>query len=211
MQRMDSKYSAMSKHSVTVVCILITYLESNGLTMDRFTENKCNTLKIWISLKRTDLNETRITVLKDVYIPREADSTTVKQILIRSFGVSDVDLILKLRNNSGFLIPINSDLLKNSKQTPYILEVVHVFQHVVPKPRTVAMIVINKSLKSRLQSITKRIERLEAIIPEIKLRHQEKISKEIALLNQKLNFLNQRMLMADSHHWKGMFKRPPLW
>ncbi|XP_064411410.1 uncharacterized protein SI:ZFOS-1056E6.1 [Latimeria chalumnae] len=94
---------------------------------------------------------------------------------------------------------------------PYILEVVKTFQHVVPKTRTVAMTVINKSLKNRLQSITKRIERLEELVPEIKLRHQEKINQEMELLNQKLKFLNQRMQMADSHSWKGMFKRPPLW
>ncbi|KAJ8359933.1 hypothetical protein SKAU_G00164580 [Synaphobranchus kaupii] len=82
---------------------------------------------------------------------------------------------------------------------------------VVPRPSINATTVINKSVKTRLQSIVRRIERLEELVPQIKLRHHEKVNQEIKLLNQKLVFLNKRMQMADSHCWRGMFVRPPLW
>ncbi|GCB65664.1 hypothetical protein scyTo_0004828 [Scyliorhinus torazame] len=117
----------------------------------------------------------------------------------------------KLRNSRGSLVPMNGELNVNSKQSPYILEVTKLFQHVVPKTRTDVMTVINKGLKNRLQSIMKRIERIEELAPEIKMRRQDKLNEEIELLNQKLRFLNQRMEIAESHSWKGMFKRQPLW
>ncbi|XP_033859099.1 uncharacterized protein si:zfos-1056e6.1 [Acipenser ruthenus] len=166
--------------------------------------------KVWIALKRTDLNDDRITVLREILIPRGADSSTAKQILFHSFGLSNAT-VLKMRNSHGSMIPVNSSLPVNNKHMPYVLEAVKVFQHIVPKPRTIAVTGINQSMKNRLQSITRRIERLEELVPEIKLRHQEKINQEMELLSQKMIFLNQRMQMADSHCWRGMFTRPPLW
>ncbi|KAG7462943.1 hypothetical protein MATL_G00190120 [Megalops atlanticus] len=167
--------------------------------------------KAWIALKRLDLNDKRITALREVPIPRGVESATVRQIISSSFGLNSLHVILKIRNNRGSLIPLNSSIPVNSKHTPYVLEVVKFFQHVVPRPRIIATSVINRSMKTRLQSIVKRIERLEELVPQIKLRHREKINQEIKLLSQKLIFLNKRMQMADSHCWRGMFIRPPLW
>ncbi|KAL4640866.1 hypothetical protein GN956_G11243 [Arapaima gigas] len=44
----------------------------------------------------------------------------------------------------------------------------------VPKPRIIATN-INKSMKTGLQSVVRRMERLEELVPQTKLRHQEKI------------------------------------
>ncbi|XP_072363839.1 uncharacterized protein [Scyliorhinus torazame] len=151
---------------------------------------KTSHIDIWIALRRLDLNDEEVPIVKDVCIGRGLDMTATKQVLLNSFGIEDATLVLKLRNSRGSLVPMNGELNVNSKQSPYILEVTKLFQHVVPKTRTDVMTVINKGLKNRLQSIMKR---------------------EIELLNQKLRFLNQRMEIAESHSWKGMFKRQPLW
>ncbi|XP_066553144.1 uncharacterized protein LOC136719201 isoform X2 [Amia ocellicauda] len=172
------------------------------------TGRKQGTSSAWMALKRLDLNDDRISALREVPIPRGADTAT---IVFHSFGLNNAAVALKIRNTNGSLIPLNSILPGNNKHVPYVLEVVKIFQHIVPMPRTIALTVINKSMKTRLHSIVRRIERLEELVPEIKLRYPEKIKQEMELLSQKLIFLNKRMQTADAHSWRGMFTRPPLW
>ncbi|XP_076141534.1 uncharacterized protein LOC143124113 [Alosa pseudoharengus] len=166
--------------------------------------------KIWIALKRLDQNDERVIALREVSITRDAEVATVKEVITHSFGLAS-HVTLKIRNSHGSLIPLNNSLPGSTKQRPHVLEVAKTFQHVTPRPRVVAMTVIHKSLKSRLQSVVRRIERLEELLPRIKLQHHEKMNKDIELLNQKLVFLHKRMKMADSHCWKGRLIRPPLW
>ncbi|XP_059842030.1 uncharacterized protein si:zfos-1056e6.1 isoform X2 [Hypanus sabinus] len=175
--------------------------------------NEATASRIWIALKRLDLNDDEVTIVKDVWISQGLDAVAAKQVLFHSFGLDNSVFVLKLRNSQGYLIPINSELNINSKQTPYVLEVVKLFQHVMPRPRNATLTVINKGLKNRLQSIMKRfqnnrkgkepkaevwapcmIERSEKLVPEIKMKWQDKLYE-----------------VADTHIWKGMFKCPPLW
>ncbi|KAM9477455.1 uncharacterized protein Hap1MRO34_010267 [Clarias gariepinus] len=166
---------------------------------------------VWFALKRLDLNDHGVVALREVHIPRGTKMTTVRQIVAHSFRLDLAKVTLKVRNSHGFLIPLNGYIPVNTKQMPYVLEVARYFQHVNAKPRNVAMTVINKSLKSRVQSIVKRIERLEELLPQIKQKQNEILVKDIELLNQKLIFLHKRMQMAESYSWEGMFKRAPLW
>ncbi|XP_071756127.1 uncharacterized protein LOC139912265 isoform X1 [Centroberyx gerrardi] len=165
----------------------------------------------WIALRRLDKNDDRVVALREVPIPRGAEVTMVKQIITSAFGLNPTDFIIKIRNHRGCLIPLNSSITSNSKHMPYVLEVAKIFQHVRPKPRTIAMTVINKSMKTRLQTIDRRIQRLEDLLPQIKLRRSEKLNQEIESLNQKLRFLHKRMQVADSHSWRGVLTRAPLW
>ncbi|XP_047668200.1 uncharacterized protein si:zfos-1056e6.1 [Tachysurus fulvidraco] len=166
---------------------------------------------VWFALKRLDLNDHRVIALKEVHIPRGTKITTVRQIVARSFRLDIAQVTFKIRNSQGFLIPLNGLIPVNTKQMPYVLEVARYFQHVNAKPRNIAMTVINSSLKSRLQSVVRRIERLEELLPQIKQKQNEKMDKDIELLNQKMIFLHKRMQMAESYCWEGMFKRAPLW
>lgn len=167
--------------------------------------------KVWIALKRLDKNDNRIVALREVLIPKGADVAAVAQIFINTFRLTSPNLILKIRNHRGSLIPLNGSIPANNKHKPYVLEVTNSFQHVVVKARTIPMSVINKSMKTRLQTTDRRIHRLEDLLPQIKLRHYEKLTQEIESLTQKLNFLHKRMQIADSHTWKGMLTRAPLW
>ncbi|XP_036950102.1 uncharacterized protein si:zfos-1056e6.1 isoform X1 [Acanthopagrus latus] len=167
--------------------------------------------KAWIALRRFDRNDDRVVALREVSIPPAAEVTVIVQIITSTFGLNSPDAILKIRNHRGCLIPLNSLIPANSKHMPYVLEVAKIFQHVRPKPRTIPMTVINKSMKTRLQTVDKRIQRLEELLPQIKLRRTEKLSQEIECLNQKLSFLHKRMQVADSRSWKGVLARAPLW
>ncbi|XP_076012289.1 uncharacterized protein LOC143004967 [Genypterus blacodes] len=167
--------------------------------------------KVWLALRRLDKNDTRVVALREVSIPPAAEATMVREIITNAFGLKSADVILKIRNHHGRLFPLNSCIPANSKHMPYVLEVANIFQHVHPKPRIIPMIVMNKNMNTRLQTIDRRIQRLEDLLPQIKLRHNEKLSQEIECLNQKLRFLYKRMQVADSHSWKGVLTRAPLW
>ncbi|XP_061876800.1 uncharacterized protein si:zfos-1056e6.1 [Entelurus aequoreus] len=167
--------------------------------------------KTWLALKRLDKNDDRVVALREVSIPLAADASAVMQMLAASFGLCSSDVVFKIRNQRGSLIPLNCSIPANSKHTPYLLEVAKIFQHVRPTPKSLPMTVINKSMKTRLHTIDKRIQRLEELLPQIKLRRNEKLSQEIECLNQKLMFLHKRMQVADSHTWKGTLTRAPLW
>ncbi|XP_063733336.1 uncharacterized protein si:zfos-1056e6.1 isoform X2 [Eleginops maclovinus] len=149
--------------------------------------------KVWIALRRLDKNDDRVVALREVSIPPAAEVPMVIQIITNTFRLNSSDVIFKIRNHGGCLIPLNSSIPANSKHVPYVLEVSKIFQHVRPAPRTIPMTVINKSMKTRLQTIDRRIQRLEELLPEIKLRRDEKLSQEIECLNQKLRFLHKRM------------------
>ncbi|XP_070779055.1 uncharacterized protein [Enoplosus armatus] len=118
-----------------------------------------------------------VVALREVSIPPAAEVTMIIQIITATFGLNSSDVILKIRNHRGCLIPLNSSIPANSKHMPYVLEVAKIFQHVRPKPRTIPMTVINKSMKTRLQTIDRRIQRLEDLLPQIKLRRNEKLSE----------------------------------
>ncbi|KAJ4945657.1 hypothetical protein JOQ06_023338 [Pogonophryne albipinna] len=167
--------------------------------------------KVWFTVKRLDNKDDRVVALREVSIPPAAEVPTVIQILTTTFRLNSSDVILKVRNHGGCLIPLNSSIPANSKHVPYVLEVSKIFQHVRPAPRTIPMTVMNKSMKTRLQTIDRRIQRLEELLPEIQLRRDEKLSQEIECLNQKLSFLHKRMQVADSRSWKGVLSRAPLW
>ncbi|XP_037603029.1 uncharacterized protein si:zfos-1056e6.1 [Sebastes umbrosus] len=167
--------------------------------------------KAWIALRRLDKHDDRVVALREVSIPPAAEVTVIIQMITTTFGLNSSNVIFKIRNQRGCLIPLNSSIPPNSKHMPYVLEVAKIFQHVRPKPRTIPMTVINKSMKTRLQTIDRRIQRLEELLPQIKLRRNEKLSQDIECLNQKLRFLHKRMQVADSRSWKGVLTRAPLW
>ncbi|XP_034044135.1 uncharacterized protein si:zfos-1056e6.1 [Thalassophryne amazonica] len=166
---------------------------------------------VWIALRRLDKNDDRVVALREVSIPETADVTVITEIISDTFGLKSSDILFKLRNHRGCLIPLNSHIPVNSKHMPHVLEVVKVFQHVFPKARTIPMTVINKTMKTRLQTIDRRIQRLEDLLPQIKLQQNEKLGQEIDCLNQMLKFLHKRMQVVDSHSWKGVLTRAPLW
>ncbi|KAA8589600.1 hypothetical protein FQN60_012965, partial [Etheostoma spectabile] len=94
--------------------------------------------KAWIALRRLDKNDDRELALREVSVPPAAEVTTILQIITTTFGLNTSDVIFKIRNHRGCLIPLNGSIPANSK-------------HI-----TIPMTVLNKSMKTRLQTIDRR-------------------------------------------------------
>ncbi|XP_014665775.1 PREDICTED: uncharacterized protein LOC106807825 isoform X2 [Priapulus caudatus] len=129
-------------------------------------------------------------VMRSVVLHPGCDSHFVQQYVRDAFNLNEDNLVLKLRNTRGCLVPINSEITPNEKSSPYILEVCNTYQHIKPIPRTLQTSNYNHTLHNKLQNL---------------------LTREMQELERKLDFLNSRMRQADSSKWKGMFKRNPLW
>ncbi|XP_071479204.1 uncharacterized protein [Diadema antillarum] len=172
--------------------------------------------RVWVIIYRRDLTsdtaaDASKSVPRCVILPQDSSTAEVQEIFRSSLALQDENLVLKLRNNRGSLIPMNIHIIPNSKFQPYILEVTKRYQNIKPLKRTVKINGYNEIIKQRLQQIVKRIDKLEEAVPEMKTTREAKITKGVEELNVKMNFLNQRMHEAESSKWQGMFKKHPLW
>ncbi|XP_072036804.1 uncharacterized protein [Amphiura filiformis] len=170
--------------------------------------------KIWIVVNRLDsggIPSTEKQSTIPLLLPEGKQGDEIQQLFRDTLEITDNNLVLKLRNTRGSLIPINSYITPNSKFMPYTLEVVQQYQNYKPMARTVKLNGYNEMLKKRLQQIVRRLENLEKLEPELRTKREEKIRKEMEELNEKMTFLNKRMQDAESHKWQGMFKKHPLW
>ncbi|XP_033112685.1 uncharacterized protein LOC117113462 isoform X2 [Anneissia japonica] len=174
--------------------------------------------RCWIIVHRQDLeDDDKVTEVDENQPPVAVlfsimdSSAEVKRAFRKASNVDNEQLIIKLRNKRGSVIPINGFVAPNTKHMPYEVQVVRRHQHVKPKPRSVKLPGYNVALKDRLENMTKRIEALECYLPELRNKRQDKIDKEVTEINEKMKFLNKRMSEAERLQWKGMFKRHPLW
>merc|ERR1712226_509363 len=110
-----------------------------GVVFNMATINKPK--RLWLCVKRFDLleheNDSPREDTREVTIKSYTHPDRVQSALREALGLQDDRLILKMRNNRGSLVPINANLLPNSKSVPYTLEVVKIHQFIQPKPRSV--------------------------------------------------------------------------
>ncbi|XP_041462256.1 uncharacterized protein LOC129258526 [Lytechinus pictus] len=180
------------------------------------TDRKASSLnRVWVIIHRNDLSseieDKSKSVPRCVILPQESPTPEIQDIFRVSLALQDENLVMKLRNNRGSLIPINGFITPNSKFQPYVLEVTRRYQNVKPMKRSVKINGYNDIIKQRLQQIVKRIDKLEQAVPEMKTKREATIAKGMTDLNVKMTFLNTRMHEAESTKWQGMFKKHPLW
>ncbi|KAK7494544.1 hypothetical protein BaRGS_00014197 [Batillaria attramentaria] len=198
---------------------------------------------IWLSLN--NLCGSQEEVVKELsLLPVEVnENESVKQVtakVLHLLGLEEKGIVLQLRNNRGSLVPLNGKLQKNTKETPYSLDVLLEYQRVTPKPRSVKVNVRTATIVAQIQNIMQRITMLEESIPELKVKREEKIrhfthvfdgkegcmrggllhsmnikhsnaQSELEELDRKLNFLRARFNEADQTTWTGIIKKSPLW
>ncbi|XP_033740196.1 uncharacterized protein LOC117327364 isoform X1 [Pecten maximus] len=168
--------------------------------------------KIWVELKRLDLEDSpEYKVTQSIQIREDYGSDEIRSIIKETFQLHDDDMVLKLRNHRGSLMPISCNIASNSKSVPYSLEVVHKYQNVKPKARSVKRDRYNETMKRKITEILARIEKLENATPELRERQNKIITTEMEELEKKLGFLTKRFHEADNTTWKGMFKKNPFW
>ncbi|XP_036067884.1 uncharacterized protein si:zfos-1056e6.1 [Oryzias melastigma] len=199
---------------MVIIVTAFFFLRENIQMTGVVAENRLQVFSVWIRMEPRGKNvsaDDQVETLREVLIPTAAESTAIRQVLTESFGIDSEGVVLKIRNHQGRLIPLSSCTGASSEHTPLLLEVTQTFQHVHPKPRSVPLTVITRSKKTRLQAACCRIQRLEELLPEIKLKQNDKLAQEIQCLKQKLRFLTQRMQVTSSHSWTGGLDRAPLW
>ncbi|WAR06936.1 hypothetical protein MAR_016894 [Mya arenaria] len=147
--------------------------------------------KIWIRLKRKDIGEENCSGVFCVEISFGQSSQEIKEEISSTCSLCDLkNVVYKLRNHRGSLVPLTWNLAANSSSRPYLLEIVRVHQNIKPKPRSITIKSVNDTVKEKLTDI---------------------MSREMKKVEQTLEFLDRRMHDAENVSWKGMFKKNPLW
>ncbi|XP_051919396.1 uncharacterized protein si:zfos-1056e6.1 isoform X2 [Hippocampus zosterae] len=118
---------------VVVLCLpalvlvsIITDLRPTGWNKnmsDVLVDSPTRVTKAWVALRRLDKNDDRVVALREVSIPQAVDTSSIIQIIASSFNLNSSDVVFKIRNQRGCLIPLNSSIPANSKHTcaPYVL------------------------------------------------------------------------------------------
>ncbi|KAH3735755.1 uncharacterized protein LOC127851174 [Dreissena polymorpha] len=176
--------------------------------MDETTLHK----KLWLRLKRKDLGDEECSEVVCIDLKDSQSGHDIKEAILRSCNLYNLqNIVLKLRNHRGSIIPITWNVSANSSARPYVLEVVKIHQNIKAQPRSVKIRSYNDTVKEKLTDITQRIEKLEGEAPALKEKRSDKIDNDMKKVEQMLVFLEKRMQDAENVSWKGMFKKNPLW
>ncbi|BFZ09420.1 hypothetical protein BsWGS_12459 [Bradybaena similaris] len=166
----------------------------------------------WFAVKRLDLNGTGTPDVVSLSFNKNENASEVTQRIRSKLELNDADLIFKVRNTQGHLIPLNGKVTdKSSSSSPFTLEVVRRFQSVEPEPNSLTLAQFEEALMKRLKDIQDRIGQLELAQENMTERRAERLYQEIEALQNTVDFLTRRLDEAESVHWNGMFIRYPLW
>ncbi|KAK6987031.1 hypothetical protein BgiMline_016706 [Biomphalaria glabrata] len=148
-----------------------------------------------------------------MFVKEDDKVSDVTQNLFSKLQLNSNELILRLRNEKGSLIPLNGKIvnLANSNHRAFTLEVVRRFQSVQPKPNSLELTQYAESLKNKLMDIQERISDVEASMENMHKRRKEKISQEISKIDSTVSFLKKRLEESETIEWRGMFVKNPLW
>ncbi|CAL1538366.1 unnamed protein product [Lymnaea stagnalis] len=168
---------------------------------------------ILLAVKRLDLNELEPSSVISISVREEDKVADVSQIIRSKLQINSSDLILRLRNSRGSIIPLNGKIIihPNLNSRPFTLEVVKHFQSVEPKPNSLELTQYAESLKNKLLDIQERITNVEASMGNMQEKRKEKVQQEVVKLENTITFLKKRIEEAESIEWRGMFVKNPLW
>ncbi|XP_005099409.3 uncharacterized protein LOC101853003 [Aplysia californica] len=171
------------------------------------------TKTVWFAVKRLDLNDTEPSDVISLQMNEEEKVTEVTQSLRSILQLNNADLILRLRNSRGSIIPLNGKLCMTASSftSPFTLEVVRHFQSVEPAPNSLELTQYAESLKERVMDVQDRINTLESTMENMQEMRHDKIYQEISKLENTVNFLTRRIEEAEMIEWRGMFVKNPLW
>ncbi|GFN77479.1 hypothetical protein PoB_000398500 [Plakobranchus ocellatus] len=168
---------------------------------------------IYFAVKRLDRNEEEPSIVLPVTLNADDKVSEVTQILRDKLEINSSDIILRLRNYRGSIIPLNGRVTQfsNTHSRPLMLEVVRHFQSVQPNPISFELSQYTEPLTRKLQDIEDRVSLLEDSTGNIHENRKDKVHQEISKLENTVNFLRKRIEEAESIEWNGMFVKNPLW
>ncbi|XP_031573808.1 uncharacterized protein LOC116307674 [Actinia tenebrosa] len=173
------------------------------------------TKRFWIIVREdkivSDIKEVTIPAKREIFNYSD-DRRLLLKSLCAQLGISyKDDKVLKLRNGRSSLVPISRSLSPNTVTSPFILEVCETHKTVKPGLKQIVIPSHSEICQKKKETLSKRIERLEKIIPDLPLLRKAKLANEMKDVEARLSFLNERMKEAETQQWKGMFKKHPLW
>lgn len=171
------------------------------------------TRPVYFAIKRLDRNEDEPSLVLPVMLGADDKVSEVTQIIRDKLGINSSDIILRLRNYRGSLIPLNGKVtqLSNTHSRPLMLEVVRHFQSVQPNPISFELTQYTEPLTRKLKDVEDRISLLEDSVGNLHENRKDKVHQEISKLENTVNFLRKRIEEAESIEWNGMFVKNPLW
>ncbi|EDO40774.1 predicted protein [Nematostella vectensis] len=169
--------------------------------------------KLWLLVRQGDV----VSDICEVEICTEPQSETNDRQILMEEICNQLSLqynkgkVYKLRNPRGSLIPISRKMPPNTVTSPFILEICDQHTSIKPGKKQVQISGYSETYQKKVDNLTKKVERLEAIMPELPCLRQEKLTDEMKGVEARLHFMNSRMEEAENREWKGMFKKHPLW
>ncbi|XP_020914258.2 uncharacterized protein LOC110251848 [Exaiptasia diaphana] len=175
--------------------------------------NKMATKAIWVMVREeTDVKEVKISSEPECSTSYVEDRRILLQSLCLQLGiVYSPDKVYKFRNGRGSLVVLNRSMTPNTIASPFILEICETHKTAEPGQKQAFVVGNSKTCQRKFESMSKRVERLENMIPDLPMLREEKLTNEMKDVESRLSFLNERMKEAESQEWKGMFKKHPLW
>ncbi|CAG5135252.1 unnamed protein product [Candidula unifasciata] len=168
---------------------------------------------VCLAVKRLDLNDTEISDVISLNISKGDSVAEVTHKIRAALEPNDADLIFKLRNTQGHLIPLNGKIADrpSSPSSPLTLEVARRFQSVQPEPNSLTLTQFEDEMVKKLATIQERINQLELAEKNMTERRADRLKQDVFVLQTTVDFMTRRFEESESVHWNGMFIRYPLW
>nr|CAD7404983.1 unnamed protein product [Timema poppensis] len=136
-----------------------------------------------------------------VTLHKDSDFKEIQSEIRKYLGLQENGQeLIKLRTKNGILVPLSYILAGSSENDPYIIEVLRLYQHALANG-TIPQ-VVKDTVKHRFENLEKRVQHLEATIPDLKSLRMSNIERVAEQLNYKLHFLNRRIDDLAPEDWK---------
>ncbi|XP_066993620.2 uncharacterized protein [Anabrus simplex] len=117
--------------------------------------------------------------------------------------------IIKLRRSDEALITLSCLLGGSSEEKPYFLDIARIHQNSPASPRLAMSPTYIETVRSKLNNLEKRVERVESLVPEFRSQRLANIDRTLQQLGSKVNFLDKRLDELVPLEWKAHFHQSP--
>lgn len=125
---------------------------------------------------------------------------------IRSWlGLPEHGIVIKLRRKDEKLVTLTLLLEGSTEQNPFILDIARIHQNSPISPRLALSPSYVESVRSKINCLEKRVERVEMLVPEFQSRRMATIEQTMQQLSTKVNFLDKRLDELAPVEWKAQF------
>ncbi|KAK7872605.1 hypothetical protein R5R35_001942 [Gryllus longicercus] len=127
---------------------------------------------------------------------------------IRSWlSLPENGIVIKLRRMDEKLITLTSLLEGSSEQNPFVMDIARIHQNSPVSPRLAYSPTYIESVRSKINCLEQRVQRVELLVPEFQSRRLATIEQTMQQLSSKVNFLDKRLDELAPVEWKAQFQQ----